>query len=144
MGEMLKHLHSGLRWVALVALVIAVAHSIMVLSRKEGEFKRMVFSTAVYALHLQLLIGLVLLLISPKVQFIEGFMKDGVLRFYAIEHPLMMIIGIVLVTIGHAKAKRATDAVAMAKSVLVYYGIGLFLILLRIPWPWQNYGAGWG
>lgn len=141
---MLIHLHSGIRWIALAALVIAVISSLSGLISGNGTFKKRLYSTVVYAMHLQLLLGFTLYFLSPKVQFVEGFMKDGMLRFFAMEHPLMMIIGVVLITIGYVKAKKLDDPKKQLKRIFIFYSIGLLLILMMIPWPWQSYGAGWG
>ena len=138
------HLHSGIRWIALTALVIAVAASLFGVINKNGIRRKQLYSTAVYALHLQLLIGVLLFFLSAKVQFTEGFMKDSLLRFFAIEHPLMMVIGVVLVTIGYSKAKRLDDPVQKSKKILIFYTLGLLIILYGIPWPWQAYAAAWG
>ena len=73
----------------------------------------------------------------------EGWMKVELLRFYGMEHILVMIIAIVLVTIGHGKAKRALDVTKKHKTIILYYSIGLLLILASIPWPFRKLGAGW-
>jgi hypothetical protein len=52
-----------------------------------------------------------------------------------------MILAAVLITIGNAKSKRAEVASAKAKSVVVWFGIGLFLIALRMPWAEFLQGA---
>ena len=49
-----------------------------------------------------IVLGFVLYFISPKVQFVSGMMKDSMLRFYGMEHVLMMVIAIVLITIGYS------------------------------------------
>jgi hypothetical protein len=54
-----------------------------------------------------------------------------------------MIIAIILVTIGHAKAKRASEPAKKHKTILLFYAIGLILILASIPWPFRQLGAGW-
>lgn len=36
-------------------------------------------------------------------------MKNAVSRLYGLEHPLMMLIAIALITIGYSKAKRAIE-----------------------------------
>jgi uncharacterized membrane protein YwaF len=76
---------------------------------------------------------------------VEGWMteKTGVLRFYGMEHILLMIIAIILVTIGHAKAKRASEPSKKHKTILLFYAIGLILIIASIPWPFRQLGAGW-
>src|SRR5690606_36204282 len=88
------------------------------------------------AAHLQLLFGLILYFVSPLgVASLSGeAMKSANLRLYVVEHPLTMLIGIVLITIGYSRAKKSTVDTERYKKVLIFYTIGLLLILLRIPW----------
>jgi len=86
-----------------------------------------------------LLLGLILWFISPNVQqaLSQGasvFMKDKVLRALVIEHPLTNIIAVILIQIGRIKSKQAYEDSSKHMRSLVYYGIGLLLILSRIPW----------
>ena len=61
-------------------------------------------------------------------------MGNSVSRLLAIEHPLMMIIAIVLITIGWSKHKKKTEDAAKFKTFAVFYGLALVLIFARIPW----------
>jgi hypothetical protein len=100
---------------------------------------------AMVTLHTQLLIGLVQYFVtSQKVQFIDGWMKNPLLRFYGMEHILLMIIALVLVTIGHSKSKKGTTPEEKFKPIKLWYVIGLLLILAAIPWPFRTVlGGGW-
>lgn len=141
----LVHAHSGLRWIVLVLLVWALIKAIGGLSSKR-EFQKSDRISALLGLiftHIQLLIGLVLYFISPLVSFESGFMKNEVLRFYTVEHISLMLIAIALITIGFSTHKRAESSAAKFKKIAVYYGIGLLLILVSIPWPFRGLGAGW-
>jgi len=60
-------------------------------------------------------------------------MKDSAVRMRLIEHPLMMIIGIILITVGKSRTKRIVDDVKKHKNIAFLYTIGLVLILSRIP-----------
>ena len=145
MYEILKHSHSGLRWLVLAFLVYAIFNAFQK-KNKATEFSKSDKLSVLLGLifsHVQLLIGLVLYFISPKVSFASGFMKDTVTRFYAVEHISLMLIALILITIGYSKAKRMEDAGAKHKTILLYYGIGLLLILVSIPWPFRELGAGW-
>lgn len=70
-------------------------------------------------------------------------MKSAFYRFYQLEHPLTMLIAIVMITLGHGMAKKAvSDDVKYAKAFR-YFLIALVLILLRTPWPFmQEVGRG--
>jgi len=88
------------------------------------------------ATHLQLLIGLVLYLISPVglSNFSGEAMSESLSRLYILEHPLTMLIAIVLVSVGYIKAKKPGDDARRFRTVIIYYGLGLILMLSRIPW----------
>jgi len=93
--------------------------------------------------HIQLLIGLVLYFISPKVVFDASRMKDSILRFYLVEHISLMIIAIIILTIGYSKSKQYFTIAKGAKKAFYYYLISLVLILVSIPWPFRIPIAGW-
>lgn len=143
--EILRHAHSGLRWLVLISLVLAIVNAI---TKSSGSkpFTNKDKKIALFALiftHLQLVLGLILYFISPKVVFESGAMKDDVLRFFLVEHISLMIVAIALITIGYSKSKRALSDRKRFRHILIFYAIGLILILAGIPWPFQNYGAGW-
>ena len=134
--------HSGLRWIALILLLLAIYNAF---TAKNYEKKhRLVNMFAMISLHTQLLIGLALYFTSAKVQFTEGWMKVALYRFYGMEHLMGMIIAIVLVTIGHSKSKKATESSDKFKAIKIWYVLALILILAFIPWPFRTaLGAGW-
>lgn len=146
MYTFLNHFHSGWRWVLLLLLVIAIVNNFRKW-RQGGSFtasdlKRNLYAMA--AVHLQFLTGLILYLISPKVQFGAGVMKDSYLRFYVVEHSVMMVIALVLITIGFSKSKRADNDIAKFRLGFRFYFWGLLVILAGIPWPWRTaLGGGW-
>jgi membrane protein DedA with SNARE-associated domain len=96
------------------------------------------------SLHTQLLLGLVLYFISPRISFASGWMKDASFRFYGMEHLAGMLIAVALITIGYVKSKKGTSPAAIYKPIKLFYIIGLILILASIPWPFRaNLGGGW-
>ena len=144
MMEILKHAHSGLRWVALGLLIFALFNALK--GKKSGEYikkDKMINLFTMISLHTQLLIGLILYFSSDKVQFIKGWMKNSLLRFYGMEHFLMMIIALVIITIGRKKAEKIEDARSKHATIFNWYLIVLIIILLAIPWPFRNIGGGW-
>ncbi|QIP13282.1 cytochrome B [Spirosoma aureum] len=138
----LVHMHSGLRWIALVLLIAAVFTA---LSRWQGrngytDGNRKLYLFTLISIHLQLVIGLILYFISPKVNF--GMISDKLYRFYTVEHLTGMLVAIVLITIGYSRSKRASDPTTKQRLIAIFYGLGLLLILAMIPWPFRNLGAG--
>lgn len=140
----LLHAHSGLRWIVLILLLVAIFNAF---SKKktgiysEGDRKLALFT--MISTHVQLLIGLVLYFYSPWVMFGGEMMGNSVLRFYTMEHTLMMIIAIALITIGHSKSKKAADGAAKFKAISVFYLIALIVILAAIPWPFRDLAGHW-
>lgn len=141
----LLHAHSGLRWIVLVLIVWALFKSISGwMGQKEYEKSdRLAALLALIFTHIQLLIGLVLYFISPKVSFESGVMESSVLRFFTVEHSVMMIVAIILITFGFSSAKRLSESLNKHKRIAITYGIGLLIMLASIPWPFRGFGTGW-
>ena len=136
MYHFIQKFHSGWAYLALLLLVFAVVNSLMGMSSKK-EFTAKDRKIALFGLigaHIQLLVGLILYFLSPLGLALLGEMKDADARLTSLEHPLINIIAIVLITIGWSKHKKAENCSAKFKSIAVFYGIGLLLILSRIPW----------
>jgi membrane protein DedA with SNARE-associated domain len=93
-------------------------------------------------MHLQLIIGLILYFISPKVIFSGSSMSDPILRFFLVEHISLMLIAVVLITVGYVKTKKI-EGVKKYRTILIYYVISLLLILASIPWPFRDLGGKW-
>jgi len=61
-------------------------------------------------------------------------MGEAANRFVTVEHPLMMIIAVALITIGKVKAKKTEDNRGGSKIIFTYFTAALVLIALRTPW----------
>jgi hypothetical protein len=136
MYEFIQKFHSGWAYLALLLLVIAVVNSFIgKTSKKDFTSKdRKIALFALIGTHTQLLIGFVLYFVSPLGLASLGQMKDAALRLTSLEHPLLNLIAIVLITIGWSKHKKAVSNESKFKSIAVFYGLGLVFILSRIPW----------
>ena len=84
--------------------------------------------------HTQLLVGLILYFLSPIGFNSLGQMSDKALRLTSLEHPLINLIAIALITIGWVKHKKLVSNESKFKTFSIYYSLGLLLILSRIPW----------
>ena len=137
--NILVHAHSGLRYVVLGLLIAAIliAYSSWQ-SNTQGDNKIYLF--ALIATHTQLLIGLILYVMSPKVDF--SLIKEKVFRFYSIEHVFMMVIAIVLITVGRVRSKKLVGA-DKHRTILYFYALAFLIIMAAIPWPFRNLGSGW-
>src|SRR5690625_7972738 len=90
------------------------------------------------SMHLQFLVGLVLYLVSPLglSNLMSGeAMQNSLSRLYALEHPLIMLIPVVLVTLGHRKVKKPGDDVRRYKTLLLFNTSAYMLILITPPMP---------
>lgn len=145
MYPMLVHSHSGLRWLVLIFLLAAIVNAGTKMGGKAtytDKDKRLGLFALIFT-HLQIVIGAILYFVSPKVVSFSAAMSDKVLRFFAVEHLTMMLIGAVLITIGYSRAKRKADATGKFKTTFWFYLLGLLAILAGIPWPFLNYGSAW-
>jgi hypothetical protein len=61
-------------------------------------------------------------------------MKTKEVRLLAVEHPIMIILAIVRITIGWSKHKNKIVDTAKFKTFVIFYGLVLVLTLSRIPW----------
>jgi hypothetical protein len=93
--------------------------------------------------HVQVTVGLVMLIGFNMDMFSDmgTLMGDAAMRFKYVEHPTTMLLGAVLITIGNAKSKRQEAAKSKAKTVVIWFSIGLLLIALRFPWEAFLQGA---
>jgi len=135
------HLHSVLRYVALLLLVIAIFNSFFAWMKKGSYDKKdnQIGLFTFICIHIQLLLGLGLYFISPYVRFSDfgEVMKDPHLRFWTVEHITLMLIAIALITIGRSAVKKTSNPITKHKRIVIFYGIGLLLILAAIPWPFS-------
>lgn len=132
----IQKFHSGWAYIALLLLVIAVINAVIGLTSKK-EFTAKDRKIAIFGLigtHTQLLIGLILYFVSPLGFNSLGQMSDKTLRLTSLEHPLINIIAITLITIGWTKHKKLTTSESKFKTFSIFYGLGLVLVLSRIPW----------
>jgi len=91
---------------------------------------------------IQLLIGLILYFNNSWFAQLKSntseVMKNGALRFFAMEHALMMIVAWLLVHVGRSMVKRSDIDAQKHKRSLIYFGIALVIILAMIPWPFRT------
>lgn len=142
MYEIFQLIHKALFFVVMALGLAVLVRGAMGLSAKT-EFTETDRKMGLFFLisnHTQLLIGLVLyLFLSPFglkafTDFGSEVMKMAEYRRIAVEHISTNIIAIILITIGYSKNKRAINSAVRHKNALIFYGLGLVLLLSRIPW----------
>lgn len=141
MYETVLFIHSYWAYLVLLLLIVASVNALVGFSSGK-EYGATNFRIALFTLivtHIQLLIGLVLYFVSPYFRMfgeagMGGVMGDSVLRLYLVEHPIMMIIAVVLVTMGYSKHKAKLTSKPKFKMLAIFYTLALVVMLSRIPW----------
>jgi len=138
---MMKIIHSYWAYLVVLLLVIAVVNAIIGLSKNkkftDKDLRVSLFS--LITIHIQLLLGFVVYYLSPFYEHMREIgmgatMKDPGTRLYIIEHPLMMVLAVILITIGFSKHKKQMDDKGKFKTIAIFYGLALLFVLSRIPW----------
>ena len=134
MNRGLLHLHNLLKWVVLITLLLSIVK--LISGRDALKTSKILLisahSTLVLGLY-QYFFGAVGYKLISAAGGMKEVMKNGVARFWAVEHISSMLIAIVLITIGHIRLKKG----AKASTTATFYLIALLLILSAIPWPFR-------
>lgn len=131
MYKILQSAHSGWRYIVLILLVLAFVKALSAwLGKKpytEGDRKFNVFT--LISAHIQLLFGLLL-------YFLGGWFKADssvvLARYWKMEHIGMMVFAIILITVGNARSKRSVEAVSKHRTIALYFGLALLVIIAAI------------
>ncbi|WCT14692.1 hypothetical protein [Mucilaginibacter jinjuensis] len=136
-------LHSLTRWLVLSSLIFAIvlAYRGWLLHKPYLRFDNAVRHITATIAHIQLVLGIWLYIISPIAgYFLHHFsvaVHERAVRFFGMEHVTMMLIGITVITIGSARAKRKTTDVERFKTMAIWFTIALLIILSSIPWSFS-------
>ena len=136
--------HSFLRWVVILLGVWAVLGALpsrQRFGRPVSPLPGLLFSIAI---DVQLLIGLLLYVaLSPitmaAMQDMGGAMKNGAWRFWAVEHPVLMILAVVFAHLG--RPRRGTTGIS--RRAWIWFGLALLAIVAATPWPFMPQGRPW-
>jgi hypothetical protein len=142
MYRAIYYLHSYWAYLVLLVVVLATVNAIVGAVSKRSyapkDFRISLF--ALICTHIQLLIGIILFFVSPKVAWfqegitVKDIMGDSTLRLYAVEHPLLMVIAVALITIGYSKHKKKLSSAPKFKMLAIFYPLALLAMLAMIPW----------
>ena len=140
MDSTIKTLHSYWAYLVILILIAAVINALIGLfGKKEYGAKDMRLALfTLITMHIQLLIGLVLFFVSPN--GLNAITSNGMgglsstARKLAVEHPTLMIIAVVLVTIGYSKHKKQRLSTPKFKKLAIFYTLALIAVLAMIPW----------
>ena len=147
MYETIKFIHSYWACLTLLLIVLATINALKGVLTK-GDFLNKDYRVSLFALivtHIQIVLGCTLYTFSPNAlgavigNGMGSVMKDSSLRFFSLEHPLTMIIALVLISTGLSKHKKKDTSTQKFRAIAIFYSIALILVLNRIPWnSWFN------
>lgn len=142
----LLHLHSLLRWIIVILLLISLFQSFQLRGQKSvqpGLQKTSLF--LMIAAHITLLLGFFqwfsgdLGLNNISALGMGEVMKNSAARFWAVEHLVGMVIAIILITLARRKVKGF-----QYNGAFWMYLIALLLIIALVPWPFRaEIGRSW-
>lgn len=134
MYTFLKLFHSGLRFVVLILILVAIIQSLAGWLGKKPytETNRKINLFAMVSAHLQLLVGLILYFVSPFVQFNSTTMQNPLTRYWTVEHIFMMIFAIALITVGHSKSKKEVTDTGKHRYIALMYILAVVVIIAAI------------
>lgn len=136
-------IHSLFRWFVLTSLLFAIYRSYKgwFTDKSFSKFDNTVRHTTATIAHIQLIVGLWLYFISPIIDYFLHNYKDAVkvgeIRFFGMEHSLMMLISIIIITIGSVKVKHKRTDKEKFRTMAIWFTIGLLIILISIPWTFS-------
>lgn len=148
MYQGMLHLHSVLRWVILILLLIAVYKSIAGKNKPFTSGHRRTGLFLMITADIMLLVGIYQWIAGPmglksiQLNGMSVVMKNSVLRFFAVEHLVGMLIAIILIHIGYSYSKKDIPDSVKHKRAFLFYGLALLIILIFIPWPFREVGGG--
>ena len=147
--DILVLLHSIGRWVVLFILLIAIFRSLAAGNRNYTNTDQKVGLFLTIAADLMLVIGLILYFTGTfgYTQLSGGMgtaMKNGISRYWGIEHQVGMLAAIILMHIGKAQGKNNLPHSSKHRRTAIFYILALIIIIISIPWPFREVGAGRG
>jgi hypothetical protein len=140
-------IHSYLRWLVLLAGILALVRGIAGVSgrRPWGPADEAAGRWFVIGLDLQALIGFAIyFFLSPFTMSawsdMADTMRNGPLRLIVVEHEVGMIVALALAHIGRARIRKTADLVRRHRLAVIFFGLALLVVLLSIPWPFMAGG----
>ena len=141
--QVLLVLHNLLRWLILLFGILTVVGALIGVSGRKkftaGDSRSNFFF--MLAMDIQLLIGLALYFVGAwydRLKHLSENMKDANLRFFTMEHEIMMILAWILVHMGRVFVKKTSSSRVKFIRSLVFFGIALVIILFATPWPFKE------
>lgn len=135
--------HSLIRWLVLATVLTTLVRSYYAwfsnkpFTKSDDTFRFVTLSVV----HIQATLGLVLYFISPIIKYFFSNFKEAVhekeFRFFGMEHSLMMLAAVILISIASISCKKQSTDLKKFKVLAIWFSIAVLIILFSIPW---NFG----
>ncbi len=143
MYDTLLTLHAIFKWLVLLMLIITVTNSFFCFYKNStfGKVSNGLRHWTATTAHIQLIFGIILYTQSPIIKHFWSNFNHAARSldslFFGVIHILLMLIAIIIITVGSAKVKRKQSDKDKFKTVMLWFIIGLIIILIAIPWPFS-------
>ena len=141
-------LHSLIRWALLVILLVNLirlnVESRNKFDRTDKKWSRyiyyIVFANLIASLYLYFFGQNGLQFVQEQKYTFQDVLQSNSLRFWIIEHPLLMLLSLVLIIVSHIIAKKEIAPSMKHKAMSALYIAALVIILVAVPWPFRGEG----
>jgi hypothetical protein len=72
-----------------------------------------------------------------------GAMSNAPVRYFAVEHILLMLIAAALAHVGRSRSRKAEADLAKHRNAAIWFGLAVIVLLAAIPWPFLAVGRPW-
>ena len=134
-------IHNLMRWVVVILAIYALVRIYMgVFGKREfTETDRKALSFYAIGMDVQLLLGLILyFFLSPLTTAAMGnfgaAMSDSNLRFFAVEHILLMVVAVILAHVATVMARRGATSSAKFNRAAIWLTLSVLAVAVAVPW----------
>jgi hypothetical protein len=147
MDSLLLTFHSIFRWLVIISLCFAIFLSAAgwINGSAFSKFDDRVRALTASIVHIQFLLGIWLYFASSSTMYFLNHFSEAMhvkeSRFFGMEHTLLMLVAIIIISFGSSKVKSRKTDIGKFKTVVIWFGIGLLIILVAIPWPFSPFAV---
>lgn len=145
MYEITLLLHSYARWIVLIVSLytLFIVWRGFLQKREWTKTETIASRLFVWIFTLQFILGALLFFIPNGLaqtalqimgQDFGTAMQTRDVRFFGMEHPLLMTLAMAIVHIGASRARKVTPSAKQFRWAVICFTLGLLLILAGIPW----------
>ncbi len=144
MYNIILSLHSLLRWVILLLLVINLIRHFAALKKPFGNTDKKLGLWLMIFTHITFLLGIYQWFAGAYGYHnisnigMSAVMQNHAYRFFVIEHTVGMLIAIALITVARGVFRKNITDTKKHKRCIILYLFALIIILASIPWPGMN------